>query len=82
MTLAVEATLCRDCEGDYTMNECVLLIENDDLIESSPSYLVWLLGINLSANDLNAPSVTLTPCQFENAVSRIAAQLIWIGMLP
>ncbi|KAF8546565.1 hypothetical protein OG21DRAFT_1518105, partial [Imleria badia] len=36
-------------------------------------YLTSLLGVNVS---LNAP-VTLTPNQFENAISQLAAQLIW-----
>ena len=58
-------------------------IEFDDLIERSRRYLMSLLGINVSVNNTasTAPSVTLTPYQFENAVSQIAAQLIWIGVL-
>ena len=45
-----------------------------------------LLGLNLTANYLASsthssadPSVTLTPSQFEEAVSQIAAQYIWAG---
>ena len=64
------------------MVECVLLIEIDDLIENFSSYLSSLLGINVSTNSSSAPSVILTPYRFENAMSQIVAQLIWIGMLP
>ena len=45
-----------------------------------------LLGLNLTANyDASAtqssanPSVTLSPSQFEQAVSQVAAQYIWAG---
>ncbi|KIJ63002.1 hypothetical protein HYDPIDRAFT_113497 [Hydnomerulius pinastri MD-312] len=47
-------------------------------------YLNTLLGLNLTANDVASksqssadPSVTLTPDQMEEAVSQMAAQLIW-----
>lgn len=58
---------------------CVLSIEIEDLIESLASYFTSLLGVNVTAPS-SAPSVTLTPYQFENAMSQLAAQLIWIGM--
>ena len=45
-----------------------------------------LLGLNLTANYAASttqssmdPSVTLSPSQFEDAISQIAAQYIWAG---
>ena len=61
------------------MNECVLFIDIDKLTGNSVSYMMSLLGINASTNGV--PSVTLTPYELESAVSQIAAQLMWIGVL-
>ena len=45
-----------------------------------------LFGVNLTANHISSatessanPLVTLTPTQFEGAVSQIAAQYVWAG---
>lgn len=45
-----------------------------------------LLGINVTANVIASatqssanPSVTLSPSQFEDAISQIAAQFVWAG---
>ena len=49
-------------------------------------YIMSLLGINVTANNATSvthssadPSVTLGAAQFEDAVSQIAAQYVWIG---
>ena len=45
-----------------------------------------LFGVNFTANNIASatessanPSVTLTPSQFEDAISQLAAQYIWAG---
>lgn len=47
-----------------------------------------LLGVNAGANSILAasessahPSMILTPSQMEAAISQIAAELLWLGML-